>query len=179
MAGLNGLQNMEEHVDELLARDVDVVNHFVRSSLQFKKKFIEIDEFDQGERIKLNFAHTFGHSIEVVTDYAIPHGTAVAIGMIMANRISGQRGYLSEEIIKRCETVLLKVIDIHVELLEQPFEKYLKALKKDKKQVDNSLTSVLITNYGEESELSIVHDTTESEIKDAVNYFIQLYKLRN
>lgn len=179
MAGLNGLENVESHIDELLARDVNTVNYFVKSSLEFKKKFIEMDEFDKGERIKLNFAHTFGHAIEVVTDYEIPHGTAVAIGMIMANRISEQRGYLTQEIVKRCEAVLLKVIDIRVDLLEQPFEEYMKAIKKDKKQVDCSLTSVLLTSYGEKSELSIVHDTTESEILDAINYFTQIYKARN
>lgn len=179
MAGLKGLENMESHIVELLARDADVVNHFVKSSLDFKKSFIEVDEFDRGERIKLNFAHTFGHSIEVVTDYEIPHGTAVAIGMIMANRISAQRGCISEETVKRCEAVLLKVIDIRVELLEQPFEEYMKAIRKDKKQVNSSLTSVLITGYGEESRLSIVHDTTESEIQDAINYFIELYKSRD
>ena len=179
MAGLNGLENVESHMDELLNRDVKMVNHFIKSSLDFKKKFIEIDEFDRGERIKLNFAHTFGHAIEVVTDYEIPHGTAVAIGMIIANRISEQRGYLTKEIAKRCEAVLLKVIDIQVELLERPFEEYMKAIKKDKKQVDCSITSVLITSYGEKSELSVVHDTTESEIRDSINYFIQIYKVRD
>ena len=56
---------------------------------------IEQDEFDRGERVKLNFAHTFGHAIEVVSKYEIPHGTAVAIGMIMANRVSFERGLLS------------------------------------------------------------------------------------
>lgn len=179
MAGLKGLENMESHIDELLNRNPKTVNHFVKSSLDFKKKFIEVDEFDRGERIKLNFAHTFGHSIEVVTDYEIPHGTAVAIGMIMANRISEQRGYITQEIKKRCEAVLLKVIDIQVEYMERPFEEYMKAIRKDKKQVSRSLTSVLITSYGEKSELSIVHDTTESEIQDAINYFIEQYKLRD
>ena len=57
-------------------------------------------------------------------------------------------------------------------------EEYLKAIKKDKKQVNNSLTSVLITNYGIGSELSIVHDTTENEIQDAINYFVEMYKVR-
>lgn len=178
MAGENGLKNIETYIDLLLARDVDVVNRFVEASLKFKKSFIEVDEFDQGERIKLNFAHTFGHAIEVVSNYGIPHGTAVAIGMIMADRISYQRNTLSAEILRRSEDVLLKVIDIDVDLLKQPMEEYLKAIKKDKKQVNNSLTSVLITNYGIGSELSIVHDTTENEIQDAINYFVEMYKVR-
>lgn len=179
MAGEDGLENIETNIEYLLKREVNVVNRFVGSSLEFKKKFIEVDEFDQGERIKLNFAHTFGHAIEVVSDYKIPHGTAVAIGMIMANRISYQRNNISEETVKRSENVLLKVIDIDVELLNQPMEEYLKAIKKDKKQTSDALTSVLITDYGKNSELSIVRNTTEQEIKESLEYFVKIYKARD
>lgn len=178
MAGKEGLENIENNIDKLLAREIDVVNRFVESSLSFKKNFIEIDEFDKGERIKLNFAHTFGHSIEVVTNYEIPHGTAVAIGMIMADYISFKRGYINEEIVKRSEEVLLRVIDINVDLLNKPFDEYLGAIKKDKKQVSDSLTAVLISEYSNESELSIVHDVTEAELKAAIEYFIKLYSER-
>ncbi len=178
MIGKNGLFNIENNIENLLSRDMDVINTFVESSLNFKKRFIEIDEFDKGERIKLNFAHTFGHSIEVVSNYEIPHGTAVAIGMIMANSISCQRGFMSKEFVKRSEDVLLKVIDIDICLLKHPLEEYLRAIRKDKKQVSQLLSSVLITNYGEISELSLVRDTSENEISNAINYFTSLYQTR-
>lgn len=144
--------------------------------MSFKKKFIEVDEFDKGERIKLNFAHTFGHAIEVITEYEIPHGTAVAIGMIMANSISEKRGLISSDVVKRSEKVLLEVIDIDSKLLDKPLEDYMKAIRKDKKQVSESLTAVLISNYGENGELSVVHDVTEQEIDYAINYFKKLYR---
>lgn len=176
MGGQHGLDNIEANIDKLLDRDIDVVNKFVKSSLNFKKPYIEEDEFDKGERIKLNFAHTFGHAIEVITEYKIPHGTAVAIGMIIANHISYKRGYLSKDMIDRSEKVLLKVIDIDVSMLEKPLEEYLKAIRKDKKQVNTSLTSVLITKYGDKGELTVVHDTTEEEIDDGIKYFVDLYK---
>ena len=176
MAGQQGLENIESSIDDLLERKPAVINRFVESSLAFKKQFIEIDEFDKGERIKLNFAHTFGHAIEVVTKYEIPHGTAVAIGMIMANEISAQRGLLNAEIVKRSESILLKVIDIDSTLLEKPFEIYLNAIKKDKKQVGTSLTAVLISSYGKNGELSIVHNVTETELEKAINYFKEIYK---
>ena len=72
--------------------------------------------------------------------------------------------------------VLLKVIDIDITLLLYPFEEYMKAIRKDKKQINDSLTAVLITKYGEQSELSVVHDVTELEIEETINYFIDLYK---
>ena len=53
-------------------------------SLTTKKWFIEIDEFDRNERQLLNFGHTFGHAIEAATDFAVSHGVAVGIGMLIA-----------------------------------------------------------------------------------------------
>lgn len=178
MKGRDGLVKIEQNITALLNRDQKVICEFVESSLLFKRTFIEKDEFDKGERIKLNFAHTFGHAIEVITDYEIPHGTAVAIGMIIADYISFKRKYISEEVIKRSEEVLLKVIDINVELLEQPLEVYMRAIHKDKKQINSSLTAVLITEYDEKSKLSVVHDMKETEIENAIRYFIDLYRMR-
>lgn len=176
MAGETGLNNIETNLDNLLKRNPETVNMFVESSLSFKKNFIEVDEFDKGERIKLNFAHTFGHAIEVITDYEIPHGTAVAIGMIMANHISLRRGLLSEKMVMRSEKVLLAVVDIDVSLLYKPLETYVDAIRKDKKQINDSLTAVLISKYSESGELTIVHDVTVNEVKEAIDYFIELYE---
>ena len=59
----------------------------IKRSLNIKKKFIEKDEFERKERIFLNYGHTFGHAIESTSNFKIPHGIAVSIGMHMANYI--------------------------------------------------------------------------------------------
>lgn len=177
MAGEEGLKNIEENIDRLLEREETVLNRFVESSLKFKKEFIEIDEFDCGERIKLNFAHTFGHAIEIITKYKIPHGTAVAIGMIMADHLSVKRGLLKEEICKRVENVLLRVISIDICLTDCQISDLIAAVRKDKKQTDENLTAVLMTN--KEKDLMIVHDVTEQEIEEALFYFQKLYDAYN
>lgn len=176
MAGAQGLKNIEDNIQDLLVRDEICLNRFVESSLAFKKDFIEIDEFDRGERIKLNFAHTFGHAIETVTQYLIPHGTAVAIGMIMANWISLQRGLLSEDTVRRSEVVLLKVIHIPMRLTDYPLDRFIAAIRKDKKQTNDQLTAVLMTDVAKD--LKIVHDVQEDEVAQAVSYFQQLYDAR-
>lgn len=173
MAGAQGLKNIEDNIEKLLLRDESTLNRFIESSLEFKKEFIEIDEFDRGERIKLNFAHTFGHAIETVTNYEIPHGTAVAIGMIMANYISNKRGILDSITAQRSENVLLKVIHIQTKLLEYPFEQFIAAMRKDKKQTGTALTAVLMTNVPKN--LKIVHDVFESEVFDALEHFQKIY----
>ena len=173
MTSLEGLANIELEIDRLLNREEDSLKACIEKSLHFKKSFIEEDEFDRGERIKLNFAHTFGHGIETVTDYAIPHGTAVAIGMIMANRISESRKLLSSEIARRSEAVLQKVIHIDYDLRTLNFDDYLKAIKKDKKQVDERLTAVLMTDTAKD--LRIVNDVKPEEIRKALDYFCEYY----
>ncbi len=49
-----------------------------------KKWFIEVDEFDRAERQLLNFGHTLAHALESATDFALPHGVAVALGVLGA-----------------------------------------------------------------------------------------------
>lgn len=171
MAGLDGLSRMEGEIGKLLRRDEACLNRYVLSSLEFKKRFIEADEFDRGERVKLNFAHTFGHAIETVTQYAVPHGTAVAAGMIMANHISESRGLLSAGIARRSEQVLLRVIHIAARLGDIPPEQFISAMRRDKKQTGDQLTAVLMTD----DDLHIVRDIQESEVARAVSFFQELY----
>jgi len=64
-------------------------------ALQTKKWFIEIDEFDQKERLLLNFGHTFGHALEAGTDYALSHGIAVGLGMMVAVEYANEQSWLS------------------------------------------------------------------------------------
>lgn len=173
MAGKDGLEYIENHIDNLLCVDVEEITKCVKKSLNFKKTFIEIDEFDRGERIKLNFAHTFGHAIETITHYEIPHGTAVAIGMIMANSVSLKRGILEKEFVERSKKVLLKVIHIDKNLLDISMDKFISAMRKDKKQIGNSLTAVLMGGYADK--LEIVHDISREEVEGALIDFQESY----
>ena len=64
----------------------------IARALRSKKWFIEIDEFDRAERQQLNFGHTFGHALEAATDFRVPHGVAVAVGMVAACDFAGRPG---------------------------------------------------------------------------------------
>jgi len=174
IAGPEGMKTIEADIGRLLSREEAALTEAVKNSLAFKKKFIEADEFDRGERIKLNFAHTFGHAIETVTGYRIPHGTAVAIGMIMADRVAVKRGMLSEETASRSEKVLLQVIRTAEDLSVYPADSFIDAMRKDKKQTGDSLTAVLINEKA--GDLEIVHDLGKEEAADAFVYFNRLYQ---
>lgn len=167
MFGETGITKMEQNIDELLQRDEKKLEEFVYTSLLFKKEYIEKDEFDKGIRIHLNYAHTFGHAFETMSNYAIPHGTAVAMGTIVANRISLNRNLLDKNIVTRIENVLWKIINIDLHNIEPDMNKIIAAIKKDKKQISTDLTAVLMNS---DMSLMVVHDVKIDEINKAVSY---------
>lgn len=54
--------------------------------VQWKRDVVAKDEFDTGERMKLNLGHTIGHGVEAASNFSVSHGQAVAIGMSIVSR---------------------------------------------------------------------------------------------
>lgn len=172
IAGNNGVDRIERDINAILNHDYSKLVGYVRTSLEFKKQFIEKDEFDKGIRILLNFAHTFGHAYESVSEYGIPHGSAVALGMITANNISVQRGFISNEYAERIDNICKKILT-HITLKKDwfKFERIIKAIKKDKKQTDNSIKAVLINS---EHKLDVYKDIQIKEIEKAIKHMLEV-----
>jgi 3-dehydroquinate synthase len=96
--GSEALFSFERSIGGAIRREQDELTELIHQSLLIKRGFIEEDEFDQGKRLVLNYGHTFGHAIESYSNYAIPHGIAVAYGMDMSNRVSQHLGLLSPDV---------------------------------------------------------------------------------
>ena len=64
----------------------------------YKRDVVQNDEFDKGERQKLNFGHTIGHAIEAMSHYQITHGQAVAAGMAIITKSSASRNLCSAQL---------------------------------------------------------------------------------
>jgi 3-dehydroquinate synthase len=80
---------LQQHADALLARDEAALDEAIAFSCRYKAGVVRRDEREQGERALLNFGHTFGHAIEAEAGYGqLLHGEAVAIGMLLAARLS-------------------------------------------------------------------------------------------
>ena len=93
--------NVKDNIEEIIARCVEI-----------KRDIVNEDEFDTGRRQLLNFGHTLGHAIEAESEFRISHGTAVAMGMVLAADISFKNNLtsvsLAEEIREACENNGLK-----------------------------------------------------------------------
>tara|TARA_Y100000590_G_scaffold464709_1_gene634831 strand:+ start:830 stop:1897 length:1068 start_codon:yes stop_codon:yes gene_type:complete len=158
--------------DEIITQD-KFMEEFIYASLLMKKKLIEIDEFDVGPRNVMNYGHSFGHAIETATNYSIPHGIAVTIGMDMANFVASKLGITKEEHFIRMHEVLEKNAQqfrkVHIDcgLL-------LNALSKDKKNTSSQLRLIL---PDKSSKISIgLHDKS-TELEDSVKEYCQLFQV--
>lgn len=131
-----------------LAGDRAVLVRYIRRALEIKQAIIEVDEFDRRERLVLNYGHTFGHALESATDYAIPHGIAVTIGMDLANYLSWQQGLLPQGVYDELHA-LLAMNYAGFERTPVPEDRFFGALARDKKKVAGALTLILTRGPGQ------------------------------
>ncbi len=77
------------------------IESIIASCVELKRDIVAEDEFDKGNRQLLNFGHTLAHSVEKCSDFEISHGSAVAIGMVIAARACNALGWCKEDCTER------------------------------------------------------------------------------
>ncbi len=99
---------LETGVGALLDAEPGVLAPVVAACARIKAAVVSRDELETGgERAVLNFGHTVGHAVEVLTEYReLLHGEAVAIGMVAAARLSRRRGLCDDRTVDRIVGVL-------------------------------------------------------------------------
>jgi 3-dehydroquinate synthase len=121
----------------------------IRDTLLIKKDFIERDELDVGPRRLLNFGHTFGHAYESATNYQIPHGVAVAIGMCNAAFVSQKLGMLPEQKFELIWSTLEPLTKkFHSQLFAIDMKTIASAIQRDKKNTSNKINCILLSGLG-------------------------------
>jgi 3-dehydroquinate synthase len=81
----------------------------VAGSVRIKQSFVEQDPFEQGARAALNFGHTIGHALELASNYELPHGHAVAIGMVVEAQLGERLGITEPNTSLQLEHALGKI----------------------------------------------------------------------
>lgn len=169
MNGQNSLINFENSLLNLNNKNQKELKFFILESLKLKKLLIESDEFDKNERNLLNYGHTFGHSIESITNFDIPHGQAVTFGIIFANIISKNKNLIQEKLKNKIEKIGLKILTKKIKDLKLLDDQILwNTLKKDKKNLGENITFILLKDN---FKLEIFKDISLIDIKNALNEF--------
>jgi 3-dehydroquinate synthase len=84
---------LERELERLLALEPGIVLPFLARNCAIKAAVVRRDEREAGERMLLNFGHTLGHAVEVLSKFkGVLHGEAVAMGMAFAARRSEELG---------------------------------------------------------------------------------------
>ena len=106
----------------------------VRLGMAVKIKIIEEDPFEQGIRAALNFGHTIGHAVELVSGFDLLHGEAVAIGMVAETRLAETLGIAESGLANHISETLIN-LGLPTEIPAHfPRPDLIRAMKMDKKK---------------------------------------------
>lgn len=144
------ITDSEAHFDQLGAfhpsvKSVTDVAPLIRNALETKKRIIEADEYEVDLRRILNYGHTFGHAIETASNYSIPHGMAVMLGMLVVNDL---------EIIDSSDTFRSKTRGLVESVCPQgvtaaiDHDQVVDLIWRDKKVVGTQINLILARDFG-------------------------------
>lgn len=147
---------LESYGADVCDGKISALQRAVETSCRKKARIVAEDEQERsGARALLNLGHTFGHALEAAAGYdgRLLHGEAVAIGTVLAFRLSARLGYCSEADAARVERHLasmnlpVKISDI-VPRLDVTPEDLLKSMAHDKKSVGGVPVFILVRGIG-------------------------------
>ena len=135
------------NLDDPLSTSSPLVNVICRS-IEIKVGVTMRDEREQNERRILNFGHTIGHALELLSSYTLLHGRAVAYGILVESKISELLGILSAQDSKTVADYLA-----HFGITAEPIKKFaasdiVEAMKSDKKARAGKAYFVLLQSIG-------------------------------
>ena len=119
----------------------------IKAALAVKKSVIEADEFEKLHRKCLNYGHTLGHALESSTNYAVPHGLAVAAGILAINKVAYDFGFIQATTVKKIHCAVSPLLkNVFVNTIDP--ECFQRCLQRDKKTNGNNATLVMISEIG-------------------------------
>jgi 3-dehydroquinate synthase len=142
---------LETHADSILSKDPAALEKIVIASAAIKAGVVSRDEHEtKGERMILNFGHTFGHGFEQALYYSkLLHGEAVSIGMVSAAQLAVHLKLFPKAQLERLTAVLHRLrLPVSLSGLDVDLESVLSAMNRDKKKKSGKLRFVLPVEIG-------------------------------
>ncbi|MEM4130888.1 MAG: 3-dehydroquinate synthase [Metallosphaera sp.] len=158
--------------DSIMKRNQDVLEKVIYSSVKDKLFVVSEDEREtKGVRIVLNFGHTIGHAIEAGSDFKVPHGSAISVGMVCEAKIAEEMGYAEEGVVEDVLWLLqLYGLPISMDQLNAKVEveRALKSMLMDKKRRGEETLMPFPTRIGNWRSVSVPNDTLVSFSKQCL-----------
>lgn len=159
-----------ENMYEITDKEPDVLLEMIMRSCDIKRKVVEKDPTEKGDRMLLNFGHTLGHAIEKAKEFKLFHGECVALGAVAAAFISYKKGMLSMEEYYEIRDMFVPFgLPISVEDIDP--EEVIKLTKSDKKADSDKVRFILLKSVGK---AVVSTDVTDDEMKAALDEIIYI-----
>lgn len=164
---------LEENGPRMMEGNTMALIRGIETSCRMKAEIVQEDEHETtGQRALLNLGHTFGHALESLSGYdgRILHGEAVAIGMVLAARLSSRLGYLSEDDVMRVKKHLQSIglkTEIHEAGLPTTLtpQDFIELMRKDKKSTDAGMVFVVLKHLGK---AELAYNVPEELVADII-----------
>jgi 3-dehydroquinate synthase len=166
----NGLKFVDENLSKILAKDLPTLHELIERSTALKERVVSRDKREHSKRATLNFGHTVGHAIELLEDYKIMHGHAVALGVLLEAKASQVDGHLSADEYEKVEKAITQLGFKSEELEKYEESELFEAMKSDKKNQDGVISYVVLERIGEifEDKDKFAHELTFDTLHEAL-----------
>lgn len=159
---------LKENIQHIKSHDYDALENMIAISCNIKRRVVELDPTEKGDRALLNFGHTLGHAIEKLKDFELYHGECVVLGMVAALEISRTRQLISDAEYEDAINTF-KAYNFPVTVDGISVEDVIKVSKNDKKMDAGKIKFILLDRIGN---AYIDKTVTDDEMRAALSKVI-------
>jgi 3-dehydroquinate synthase len=142
----------------------------IERAIRVKRAVVEGDPYERGRRAVLNLGHTFGHALELLSGYALPHGQGVSIGLVAAARLSARMGLCEKELAARIERVLTR-LGLPTTFRGHTPAQVWRAMGADKKRRGKKLRFVLPRALGD---VIVTDDVAQNDVLEVLASLVEM-----
>lgn len=159
---------LKENIQHIKSHDYDALENMIAISCNIKRRVVELDPTEKGDRALLNFGHTLGHAIEKLKNFELYHGECVVLGMVAALEISRTRQLISDAEYEDAINTF-KAYNFPLTVDGISVEDVIKVSKNDKKMDAGKIKFILLDRIGN---AYIDKTVTDDEMRAALSKVI-------
>lgn len=161
-------QWLKDNIEKIATLDSGYLEEMIYRSCEIKRKVVENDPTEKGERAQLNFGHTLGHAIEKQMNFELYHGECVVLGMIAALNICVERGTITKEEYDDIYNTF-KAYNFPMTVDKTTIDEVIAASKNDKKMDGNKVKFILLKKVGKAYiDMTVDDNTMRRSLKNVV-----------
>ena len=161
-------QWLKDNIEKIASLYNGYLEEMIYRSCEIKRKVVENDPTEKGERAQLNFGHTLGHAIEKQMNFELYHGECVVLGMIAALNICVERGTITKEEYDDIYNTF-KAYNFPMTVDKTTIDEVIAASKNDKKMDGNKVKFILLKKVGEAYiDMTVDDNTMRRSLKNVV-----------